>query len=136
VEAIGRLATPTDSLGNPMTCSIIAGDLNLPYVDWNGNAECVSRGQPFINRLIWESGYTLVVNSSTTGDALMDVYLVWPESLLTSCSTEQEISDHCGVLLEVGWEENYYRPQENWKIVRKTNNIRNKREFSEYTMLP
>jgi hypothetical protein len=36
---------------------------------------------------------------------------VRPESSFTSCSIVQGISDHCGVLLEVEWEENYCRPQ-------------------------
>jgi hypothetical protein len=34
-----------------------------------------------------------------------------PESLINSCIIEQGVSDHCGVLLEVEWEENYYRPE-------------------------
>jgi len=37
-------------------------------------------------------------------DALLDVYLVWPESAFTSCNV-QGISDHCRVLLEVEWGE-------------------------------
>jgi hypothetical protein len=63
------------------------------------------------SRLVWENGYTQVVDSPTRGDALLDVYLVRPESLITSCSTVQVISDHCGVLLEVEWEENCCEPQ-------------------------
>jgi hypothetical protein len=37
MQAIERLATQTDSLGNSTKHSIIAGDLNLPYVDCYGN---------------------------------------------------------------------------------------------------
>jgi hypothetical protein len=48
----------------------------------------------------------------TRRDALLDVYLVWLKSLFTSCSIVQGISDHCGVLLEIEWEENYCQPQE------------------------
>jgi hypothetical protein len=29
-----------DYLGNPTKCSIIGGDLNLPYADWNGRVDC------------------------------------------------------------------------------------------------
>ena len=55
-------------------------------MDWNGHAE-KSRGTPvFLNRLVWENGYTQVINSPTRGDALLDVYLVRPESAFTSCS--------------------------------------------------
>jgi hypothetical protein len=39
------------------------------------------------------------------GCILLKVYLVRPESLLTSCSIEQGISDHYAVLLEVEWED-------------------------------
>jgi hypothetical protein len=41
----------------------------------------------------------------------MYIYLVRPESSFTSCSIVQEISDHCGVLLEAEWAANYCRPQ-------------------------
>jgi hypothetical protein len=67
------------------------------------------RGQTFINTLVWENGYTQVVNSATWWDALLEVYSVRPESLVNYCTTEQGISNHCGVLRE--WEENYCRPQ-------------------------
>jgi len=78
----------------------------LPYVDWNGHVEKSRGTQVFLNRLVWENGYTHVVNSPTRGDALLNVYLVWPESVFTSCSNVQGISDYWGVLLEVQWGEN------------------------------
>jgi hypothetical protein len=56
-----------------MKHSIIGGDLNLPYADWNGNAECASRAQAFINRLAWENGYTQVADCPNLGDVLLDV---------------------------------------------------------------
>jgi len=34
----------------------------------------------FLNRLVWENGFSQVVNTPTQGDALLDIYLVWPES--------------------------------------------------------
>jgi hypothetical protein len=60
---------------------------------------------------VWENGYAQVVNGATRGDALLDVYLVQPESFVNSCTIEQGITDHRGVLLEVEWEENYCRPE-------------------------
>jgi hypothetical protein len=107
MRVIERLAARTDYLGKSTKRSIIGGDLNLPSADWNGNAECSSGSQAFVNRLVWENGYTQVVDSPTRADALLDVYLVCPESSFTSCSIVQGISDHCWVLLEVEWEENY-----------------------------
>jgi hypothetical protein len=84
-----------------MKPSIIGGDLNLPHVDWKGVAEGTSVTEAFINRLVWDNGYTQVVGKLTRGDSLLDVYLIRPESALISCCTVQGISDHCGVLLEV-----------------------------------
>jgi hypothetical protein len=111
MRVIERLTARTDYLGKSTTRSTIDEDLNLPSADWNGNAECTSGRQAFVNRLIWENGYTQVVDSPTREDALLDVYLVGPESSFTSCCILQGISGHCGVLLGVEWEENYCRPR-------------------------
>jgi hypothetical protein len=105
MQVIERLAAWTDYLENSTKHSIIGEDLNLPSADWNGNAKCTTGSQAFVNRFVWENGYTQIVDSPTRGDALLDVYLVRPESLFTSCSMVQGISDHCGVLSEVEWEE-------------------------------
>ncbi|PNF31656.1 hypothetical protein B7P43_G17059 [Cryptotermes secundus] len=112
IRSVERLAARTDYSGNCTKRSIIGGDLNLPYADWNVNVECIGGGHAFINRLVWENVFMQVVNTTIRGDALLDVYLVWPESLLNCCSIVQGISDQCGVLLEVEWEEKYWRPQE------------------------
>jgi len=94
-------------MGRTTKISNIGGNLNLPYADWNGHEEKSRGTQVFLNRLVWESRYTdvCVVNSPTRGDALLDVYLVRPESAFTTCSNVQGISEHCGVLLEVEWGE-------------------------------
>ena len=45
----------TGYMGRTTKRSIIGGDLNLPYADWNGNVE-KSRGTlVFLNRLIWKT---------------------------------------------------------------------------------
>jgi hypothetical protein len=92
-------------------CRIIGGNLNLCYADWNGNTECTIRNQASSNRLVRENGYSLVVDSPTCSDALLDGGLVWPESSFTSCSIIQGISDHSSILLEVELEENCCEPQ-------------------------
>jgi hypothetical protein len=104
MRVIERLAAQTDYLGSFTKRSIAGEDLNLPHADRNRNAKCTSGSRAFLNRLVWENGFTQVVDSPTQGDALLDVYLVRPESLFTSCTIVQGISDHCGVLLEVEWE--------------------------------
>lgn len=108
---IERLAVHTGYLWNSMKCSITGSDLNLPQADWNGDEEGTSITQEFLNRLVWDNGYTQVVGSLTRGDALLDIYLVRPKNSLISCSIVQGISDHWGVLLEVEWDETCCVPQ-------------------------
>jgi len=61
--------------------------------------------------LVWEKGFTQLVDSPTRKDALLDVYLVRPESSFTASSIVPGISDHYGVILEIGWVENCCVPQ-------------------------
>jgi hypothetical protein len=106
MQVIQRLAARINYLGNPTKRSIIEEDLNLPYANSNSNMECTSGSKAFVNKFVWENGYKQVADRPTRGDELLDVYLVRPKSLFTSCSIVQRISDHCGILLEVG-DENY-----------------------------
>jgi hypothetical protein len=61
--------------------------------------------------LVNKNGYTQVVSGPTKGDALLDIYLIKPESSLISCNILSGISDHKGVLLEVEWDEICCEPQ-------------------------
>jgi len=61
--------------------------------------------------LVWENGFNQVVDSPNRDDALLDVYLVRPESSFTASSIVQGVSGHHGVMLEVEWEENCCVPQ-------------------------
>jgi hypothetical protein len=105
-----QLAARTGYLGNSTKRSIIGRDLILPCADWKGNAEGTSRTQAFVNRLVWENGYTQAADSPARGKALLHVCLVRPESLFTSCSTVQGTSDPCGALLEAEWQDNCCEP--------------------------
>jgi hypothetical protein len=102
IRVIEKLAART---GYSMKQSIIGGDLNLPKAVWKGVADGTSSTQDYIHRLVWDNGYTQVVEKPTHGDSLLDGYLVRPESALISCDTVQGISDHCGVLLGTEWVE-------------------------------
>jgi hypothetical protein len=51
-----------------------------------------------------------VVGSLPQGNALLDVYLVWPKISLVSCSIVQGNSSHCSVCLEVEWSEICHLP--------------------------
>ena len=95
IRVIEKLVART---GCSMKQSIIGGDLNLPQVDWKGVTEGMSVSEAYINRLVWDNGYTQVVEKPTRGDSLLDFYLVRPESKLISCHAIHGISDHYGVL--------------------------------------
>jgi len=81
------------------------GDLNLRQADWNWDAEIANGFQVCVNSLVWDNGYTEPVSGLTRGDALFDIYLLTPESSLTSCNILPRISDHNGGLLEAEWDE-------------------------------
>jgi len=65
MRVIERLAARTAFTGNSTKRSIIGGDLNLPYADWNGNAGGNSGTQALINSLVWENGYSHVIDRPT-----------------------------------------------------------------------
>ena len=111
MQVIERLAARTWFTRNSTMRSIIGGDLNLPYAGWNGNAGGNIGTQALINSLVWENGYSQVKDSPTGGGALLDVYLVRPESSVTSSSIVQGVSDHLAVILEVEWEDTCTEPQ-------------------------
>jgi hypothetical protein len=109
--AIEKLAARTLATRNLTKRSIIGGDLNLSQAIWNGDAEKASGFQAFVNNLVWDNGYTQVVSGPTRGDAMLDIYLLRPESSFISCNIVPDISDHNGVLLEVEWDKNCREPQ-------------------------
>jgi hypothetical protein len=79
--------------------------LNLPRADWEGDAERANGFQAVVNNLVRDSSYTQVVSGPTGEDALLDVYLLRPESSLISCNIFLGISDHNEFVFEVGWDE-------------------------------
>ena len=85
--------------------------MNSPKADWKEDEKKASGFQAFANNLVWDNGYTQVVNGPTRGDTLLDVYLLRPESSLVSCNILPGISEHNGVLLEVEWDENCREPK-------------------------
>ena len=68
IRIIEKLVVPTGFLGNSMKRSIIGGDLNFPQVNWKCIAEGASVVQAFLNKLVWDNGYTQVVGKPTRGD--------------------------------------------------------------------
>jgi len=60
---------------------------------------------------VWENGYSKVIDGPTRGDALLDVYVVRPESSVISSGIVQGVSDRLSVILEVEWENTCTEPQ-------------------------
>jgi hypothetical protein len=101
-----KVADRNGYMGRSTKRSIIWRLSHPALCGWSGHAEKSRGTQVFLNRPVWENGYTQVANSSTRRDSLLDVYLVRPESAFTSCSNVQGTSDYCEVLLEAEWGEN------------------------------
>ena len=70
-----------------MKRSIIGGDLNVPNVDWKVAANVTIVTVTFINRLVWDNGYTQVAGEPTRVDSLLDIQLVRPEGEIITCET-------------------------------------------------
>jgi hypothetical protein len=70
------------------------------------------RNPSLINNLIWENDFRQVIGSLTRGDALLDVFLVRPESTVSHSEVIQGVSDHQTVILEVKGRDMYSNPQE------------------------
>jgi len=58
MRLLEKLADWTGYMGRTMKRSIIGGDLNLPYADWKGHVEKSRGTQVFLNRLVWENGFS------------------------------------------------------------------------------
>ena len=56
--------------------------------------EKASGFQEFVNSLVSDNGYIQVVGGLSTGDALLDIYLLRHESSFISCNILPEIGDH------------------------------------------
>jgi len=82
----------------------IAGDLNLPNIDWeinhiNGSAYPSNLCETIIE-LILEYGLTQSVNTATRENNILDVFFTNRPSLIKSCYTIPGISDHEAVLIK------------------------------------
>jgi hypothetical protein len=73
MRATERLGARTGYTRNSTKRSIIECDLNLPYADWNGHVGGNKKTQALINTLVWDKGYSQVIDSPTRGAALLDV---------------------------------------------------------------
>jgi hypothetical protein len=72
-----KLADRTGYMGRTTKCSIITGDLNLPYADWNGHAEKSRRTQAFLNGLVWETSQVYKVFSGVNSHHGPRMVVAW-----------------------------------------------------------
>ena len=79
----------------------IGGDLNLPGVNWDGNASSRNHDQVMANRMIWESGMIQVVSEPTRGNNTLDVVLIKPNELWKQTSVLDGICDHKLLLVDL-----------------------------------
>ena len=114
IQIIGAYRPPGEDLAlverlQEMTCRekdigksvIIAGDLNLPQVNWSGKEWTGGRVQHQINALVREGDFTQVVNNPTRINSILDVFLLKTPELLKACEILPGISDHDAVYLEL-----------------------------------
>jgi hypothetical protein len=104
ILAIERLAARTLLTRNSTKRSIIGGDLNLSQTNWNGDAWKTSGFQAFVNKLVWENGYTQVArrgvtrcSTSSSSDLIIGLTLVtlYPESaIIAGSSITESIPGH------------------------------------------
>lgn len=60
---------------------VIAGDLNLPTVDWRNGVATQSSSQYLINDLVWEGGLGQSVEKPARGNSILDIFLLKPDDL-------------------------------------------------------
>ena len=66
-RVLERLVARTGCNSNSAKRSIIGGDFNLPQVDWNGKADAKNVTQVPINYLVFENGFSQVMEANTGG---------------------------------------------------------------------
>ena len=101
-----KLCTELDSIinGHPSSTVWIAGDVNLPDINWSshcvaGHGYSLNLNNIFLNFLD-SNGITQTVESPTRGLNIPDIFLTNRPSLIVSRSTIDGISDHEAVLVK------------------------------------
>ncbi|XP_060567389.1 uncharacterized protein LOC132726133 [Ruditapes philippinarum] len=82
----------------------IAGDFNLPDINWSNNAINGHQYRKAINEqfllLEPELGFTQIVDFPTRGDNILDLFLTNRPQLVNRCTTTQGISDHHAIFVD------------------------------------
>ena len=88
---------------HPDSALWIAGDVNLPDIDWTNNSinnhqYSINLNQTFID-FLQDNALSQLVNYPTRGSKILDVFITNRPSLVESCNTIDGISDHEAVLV-------------------------------------
>ena len=97
---------------NDIVCC--CGDFNLPDIDWENGSVSSHRYPVEINELAMnmsaECGFSQLVNFSTRGQNVLDLFFTTHPSLVQQCKPLPEISDHCTIFTEMKLMINYQKP--------------------------
>ena len=87
---------------HPNSVFWVAGDVNLPDINWQDN--CIEGHQYSLNtnnvfiEVLNNNGLSQMVNTPTRGSNILDVFVTNRPSLIESCTVVDGISDHEVVL--------------------------------------
>ena len=89
---------------HPNSALWIAGDINLPDIDWpntfvSGHSHSLRLNHIFLDFLL-DNALTQMVNTPTRGSNVLDIFITDRPSLVESCDTVDGISDHEAVFIE------------------------------------
>ncbi|CAG2208939.1 unnamed protein product [Mytilus edulis] len=94
---------------------ILAGDFNLPHIDWNNNT--VKSGKPQVKHhqelleFIEEFGMEQLQLKPSRENNILDLFLTNHPSLVKSCNTLPGISDHNMLVLDTDLKPQYNKPK-------------------------
>jgi hypothetical protein len=111
MSAVERLVVRTQLTRDAAKRSIRSEDLNLTSGGLEWRCGKISGFQAFVNKVVWDNGYTQVVRGLRRGNALLGIYILRPDNSLSSCNIVSGTSDHSSVLLEVEWDEIFRQPK-------------------------
>ena len=89
---------------NPSASVWIAGDVNLPDIDWRTNTVCGNQHCHALNDMLVDffncNGFVQSFDSPTRNQSILDIFCTNRPSLVSCCQILPGISDHEAVLFK------------------------------------
>ena len=89
---------------NPSASIWIAGDVNLPDIDWRTNTVCGNQHCHALNDMLVDflncNGFVQSVDSPARNQSILDIFCTNRPSLVSCCQILPGISDHEAVLVK------------------------------------